>query len=75
MSDLNTQIPLQIKTLEDVYEEHLEKLRAYKVRNKYYYNHYKRTQDVRRQLQTNKKIADFLGVRYGVQTKAVGASS
>ena len=68
-------LPKQINTLEYTYNNAMEKLRAYKVRNRYYYDHYKRTQDIRRQLELNKKIANLYGVRYGLQAKALEASS
>ena len=75
MSELFNELPSHIKNLEAEYKLAMADVNNHKLGSKAFYNAIKIAQDIQKQINTNKVIANIYGVNYGVQARAVGSSS
>ncbi len=75
IDDITLELPTHIATLEDKYKEAIADVNNYKLGSKAFYEAIKYAQDIKRQINTNKAVANMYGVNYGVSAKAMGASS
>lgn len=71
---INLELPNHIDSLEEDYKRACVAITRAPYRSKKYYNCIKIANDIKRQIQTNKNIANIIGVNYGVQAKTVEAS-
>ena len=75
MSNIEIELPNHIEKLENDYKEAMAAVNNYELGSKKFYNAIKVAQDIQKQINTNKMVASLYGVNYGIQAKAVGASS
>lgn len=68
-------LPLHIEKLEEQYKKAVSSIGNANYRSKKYYESIKIAQDIKKQIHLNKKINSLIGVKYGVQAKALEASS
>ena len=74
LDKINIELPNHIDTLEKDLAEATMKIGNATYRSKRYYNNIKIAQDIKRQIEVNKKVANIIGVNYGVQAKTLEAS-